>query len=204
MKFEINCILGCINGKGRNMHEDKRTDEEIAASVQDGNTDEFGVLIERYRDKLLRYARRFLVDYDAIEDAVQDVFVKTFTNIQSFNPSMRFSPWIYRIAHNTYINVIKKTGREPITFFDPDTLLRHPASEKVDEAQMKKEDAELLNAHLQELDPKYREPIVLFYFEEKEYKEIADILRIPTSTVGVRIRRGREKIKSIISQKMES
>lgn len=176
------------------------TDEEIVQRVQEGNVDDFALLMERYREKLLRYGRRFLVDYDAIEDAVQEVFIKTFTNIQSFNLKMRFSPWIYRIAHNTYINIIKKSGREPLTFFDPDTLLRHPSTERVDEEHMRNEDREMVREHLKDLSPKYREPIVLFYFEEKEYKEISDILRIPISTVGVRIRRGRERIKILINK----
>ena len=172
-----------------------QNDEEIAVQVQSGDKESFGVLVERYESKMFRYARKFLVDYEATEDAVQDVFVKAYTNIQSFDTSMKFSPWIYRIAHNTYINIIKKRGKEPVTFFDPDTFFNIPSSDNISEEYARKEDVEELNNHLHNLDPKYREPIVLFYFEDKGYKEIAEILHIPTSTVGIRIKRGREKIK---------
>src|SRR4051812_34215665 len=105
-----------------------QTDEAITLQVQAGNMDLFGVLVERYEPKLQRYAKRFLFGYEDSQDIVQDVFLKAFTNLQSFDPSLRFSPWIYRIAHNEFINAIKKKGREPLTFFDPDTLLPHPVA----------------------------------------------------------------------------
>ena len=177
------------------MNDDTRTDAAVAASVQQGNKDDFALLIERYREKMLRYARRFLADYDAREDAVQDVFVKAYVNMQSFDTNMPFSPWIYRIAHNTYINVIKKAGREPITFFNADTLLNIPSSESLEGGLIAEEERAAVDQHVRSLDPKYREPLILFYFESKSYKEIADILRIPVSTVGIRVKRGRERIR---------
>jgi len=92
-------------------------DEAIALRVQNGDTDAFGTLITRYEVKMLRYGKKFLGQYEDIEDAVQDAFIKAYTNIQSFNTSMSFSPWIYRIAHNTFINVIKKKGTRTAVFF---------------------------------------------------------------------------------------
>ena len=76
------------------------SDEEIAQKVQANDTDAFGVLVFRYEDKMLRYARRFLFDYHDSEDVVQNVFIKAFTNINSFDYKRKFSPWLYRIAHN--------------------------------------------------------------------------------------------------------
>ena len=90
------------------------TDEYIAGQVQTGNVQSFGTLVERYEEKLRRYARRFLFGYTDAEDLVQDVFVKSYTNIQSFDTSRSFSSWIYRIAHNEFINAIKKKGKEPL------------------------------------------------------------------------------------------
>ena len=84
----------------------KISDEKIAARVQEDEIEAFGILVERYEVKMLRYGKKFLTQYEDIEDAVQDVFIKAYTNIQSFNTSMSFSPWLYRIAHNTFINVI--------------------------------------------------------------------------------------------------
>jgi RNA polymerase sigma-70 factor (ECF subfamily) len=173
----------------------KSTDEDIAKEVQGGNTELFGILIERYESKILRYGKRFLFQYEDIEDAVQEIFLKTFVNINSFNASMKFSPWIYRIAHNTFVNVIKRKGREPINFFDPDTVFRATIEDETPlRDALKAEMTDEVERLVQELPPKYREPIILFFYEEKDYKEIADIMRIPISTVGVRIRRAKAKI----------
>ena len=182
-------------------HLTEITDEEIAGRVQRGDTDAFGVLVERYEPKMLRYGRRFLAQYEDVEDAVQDVFIKAYTNIQSFNISLSFSPWIYRIAHNTFINVIKKKGREPLSFFEPDTILQFSSPETEVEHQVyAAEERKMIEEQLSKLDPKYRAPLVLCFFEEKDYKEISDILRIPTSTVGVRIKRAKEKLKILYQE----
>ncbi len=104
------------------------TDEEIAKSVQGGDTAKFGTLVERYEAKMLRYARKFLFGYQDSEDMVQEVFLKAYTNIQGFDANRKFSSWLYRIAHNEFLNAIKKKGREPLPFFDPDTIFPHPVA----------------------------------------------------------------------------
>ena len=174
------------------------SDEEIVLRVQSGKKDDFGVLVERYEAKISRYARRFLFEYDDVEDLVQEVFVKAYTNIQSFDTDKRFSPWIYRIAHNEFVNAIKKKSRLPVSFFDPDTLFPHPvAKEDVEKDFERKETTEMLENCLEKLDVKYREVLTLYYFEEMKYGDIAEVLRIPVATVGVRLRRGREYLKKM-------
>ncbi|OGD62306.1 hypothetical protein A2215_03675 [Candidatus Berkelbacteria bacterium RIFOXYA2_FULL_43_10] len=176
---------------------EQKSDEEIAKLVQSGSANSFGELIDRYQDKLLRYGKRFLFNYDDVEDAVQEVFIKAYENIQSFNTKMKFSPWIYRIAHNTFINIIRKSKREPISFFDPDTFFAKSlrSDNDVESEANKHFDKMEVEKHLKILKPKYREPLVLYYIEEKSYQEISDILRIPVSTVGVRINRAKNIIK---------
>ncbi len=176
------------------------SDEELAARLQSGDKDVFTVLFNRYEKKIQRYGQRFLYNYEDLEDAVQEVFIKTYKNIQSFTVSKKFSTWIYRIAHNTFINVIKKKGREPLSFFDFDVLIQLPTNPQPSIADdfLRLEDKELISRNLQTLAPKYREPLVLFYLEELDYKEISEILHLPTSTVGVRLGRAREALKKII------
>ena len=178
--------------------EDK-TDEELAKYVQEGRTDAFGLLVVRYEDRLLRYGRRLLFDNEMAKDAVQEVFLRSFSNIQSFNVSKRFSPWIYRIAHNVFINIIKKKERESYSVINVDTLFSFSGSdglEAISHAE-RAEEAERINQYLDKVHSKYREPLVLFYFENKDYREISDILTVPIATVGVRLKRGREKIKKL-------
>jgi RNA polymerase sigma-70 factor (ECF subfamily) len=82
------------------------TDEEIAIRVQGGDDQMFGDLMRRYERKITRFGRRFLSVDEDIEDTVQEIFVKAFINIQSFDPRQRFSPWIYRIAHNHLLDTL--------------------------------------------------------------------------------------------------
>jgi RNA polymerase sigma-70 factor (ECF subfamily) len=172
-----------------------RTDEQIAAAVQDGDTESFGLLVARYEEKLLRYGRRFLNDRDDIADLVQDAFIKAFENIRGFDTERRFSPWLYRIAHNTFVNELR-SRRMNVLRIDLDTLFPQPiARERADDDVLDAETKSALEAHLDDLDPKYREPIVLYYLQELSYEEISEILHIPTATVGVRLHRGRKLLR---------
>ncbi|HEV3244830.1 MAG TPA: RNA polymerase sigma factor [Candidatus Paceibacterota bacterium] len=178
------------------------TDEMIAASVQSGETEAFSQLVERYENKLMRYARKFLRDPDDAKDIVQEVFIKAYENIQSFDASRRFSPWIYRIAHNEFVNAIKKRARGPVLGLDFDVVFPHlTAGETADEAALERDTKAILEECLDELDAKYREPLILYYFEGLSYKDIADVLRIPMSTVGVRLARGKAQLQKVAAKK---
>jgi RNA polymerase sigma-70 factor (ECF subfamily) len=180
------------------------SDEELALQVQGNNPDAFGVLIDRYQDKLLRYGRRFLANPDNIEDIVQDVFIGAYKNIKSFDTKRKFSPWIYRIAHNAFANALRKKHREPIVFIDLDMMVAHPKYENDYAGEEDKREAkEIIGNGLDSLPASYREVVVLYYFEELGYQEIADILHIPIGTVGIRLRRAKEILKRIVLNKNE-
>lgn len=176
------------------------TDEEIATQVQKG-ADAFALLVSRYEQKLMRYAAKFLFKGDDAKDVIQDVFIKAYVNIKSFDASQRFSPWIYRIAHNEIINAMKKrTAHKTFSLFDMDVLFPHPvAKEAADDGAKREELKRMLDASLAKLDMKYKEPLVLYYIEDMDYNEIADVLRIPVSTVGVRLQRGRAMLKNVVT-----
>jgi RNA polymerase sigma-70 factor (ECF subfamily) len=174
------------------------TDEHLAQAVQEGDKDSFGVLVERYETKLLRYGRKFLSNQQDIEDIVQDVFMSAYQNIKSFDTSQRFSPWVYRIAHNAYVNGLKKHSRNPFVLVDFDTFISHPVYE--DPAPREREEREIkvmIEKALDKLSANYREVLILYYLEEMPYKEIAEVLGVPTGTVGIRIKRGKEMLKKI-------
>lgn len=175
---------------------DQPSDEALAQRVQSGDRAAFDVLVQRYAPKLLRYGKRFTLD-DA-EDQVQEAFIKAYVNINSYDRSQRFSPWIYRIAHNEFIDAIRRRRREPVPFFDPDTLFPHPVSaQSADDGIHERELRQMLDSCLDKLDVRYREPLVLRYLQDLSYQEVADVLKIPAGTVGVRLKRGLEKLRRI-------
>jgi RNA polymerase sigma-70 factor (ECF subfamily) len=179
--------------------QDTMTDEALAALVQGNNQEALGVLMDRYQAKLLRYGRRFLSQDDSIVDVVQDVFIKAYENIQSFDVTRKFSPWIYRIAHNAFVNEIRRKSREPLMYLDLDTILAHPTYEFDPAADEERTHIQaLMNKGLDALAPSYKEVIILYYIEELGYQEISDVLQVPVGTVGVRLRRARQALKDYV------
>lgn len=185
---------------------ESESDERIAKFIQTGRPEAFGVLVDRYEDKLIRYGRHFLAKEEDIEDSVQDIFLRAYENIMSFDVDQRFSPWLYRIAHNVFVNKLRSKKRDRLAFIDLDTLISHPVYEEENEQEREQEKAEwqnLLEKSLQKIEPKYQEPLVLHYLEGLSYKEIADVLSVPVSTVGVRIHRGKEELRHLYNKKHE-
>lgn len=175
----------------------KKTDEQIAALVQKGDKDMFALIIERYEQKLLRYAFYLLKDHDVAADIVQDTFIKAYINLQGFNVNKKFSSWVYRIVHNEAINYIKR--HKKVTAFSDmersgdDFTVSYSPEAVIDKNLMKKS----VQKCLKSVDVKYQEIIGLYYFENLKYQEISDILHVPASTVGVRINRARKILKEI-------
>ena len=170
-------------------------DEKIVKLVQEGDINSFSILVERYERKIKRYARKFLSGSEDIEDIVQNIFIKAYKNIQSFDVKRKFSPWIYRIAHNEFINALKKK-KTGLQLFSLDILLPYLVDEeKINQEIEFKEIRQSLKYCLNKIDIKYGEPIILYYLEDMSYKEIADIMHIPISTVGIRLKRGKKMLK---------
>ncbi len=156
--------------------------------------------MDRYTGKMIRYGKKLLPYEDNIGDAVQDIFITVYRNIGDFDAVRRFSPWIYRIAHNAFVDVLRKKTKEPIPVFDWNRIIPHVLHEEEEpvDRKEKEEMGVLLNKEIKNLPPAYREIIDLYYFENFSYKEIADILHLPVGTVGIRLSRAREALKKKI------
>ncbi|HOK17159.1 MAG TPA: RNA polymerase sigma factor [Candidatus Paceibacterota bacterium] len=178
------------------------SDEQIATSVQKGNLEDFGELVLRYGKKIQNYLFRFIQTKEEVEDLTQDIFLKAYSNILSFNPKKKFTPWLYQIAHNELVNYLRKKHYLSTKFInlDFDVLAAKSISEndilKDLENNLK---FELIDKKLNKLNFKYRQPFVLFFYENLSYQEISDILKIPISTVGTRIKRAKEIIKKSVN-----
>ena len=140
---------------------------------------------------------RIGVPLHATDDVLQDVMLKVYININSFDAKKgTFSAWIYRIAHNESINHLKKI--KTINFEDEDWQNYITSDNDFGLSFEKKELSQAVRAALSGLNGRYREPLALYYLEGKSYQEISYILKIPISTVGVRINRGKAKLKNLL------
>jgi len=174
------------------------TDEQLANKVQQGQFEAFDQLMSRYQEKILRYVKRLTNNRPDSEDIVQETFLKAYQNINSFKIDMRWSPWLYRIAHNLSFNFLKRLSYSPLPFFDPDTLWPHPvAPEDPNKDILDKELKEHLDDCLKKLKPKYREVVIMRHQEDLSFKDIAEILKIPLGTVSIRLKRAGQELKKI-------
>lgn len=178
------------------------SDEDLVAKIIDGNKEMYAVVVDRYQERLTRYSEYLISDKAKAADAVQETFIKAYVNLRSFDQRLRFSSWIYRIAHNESINLAKKYAKElSVTQHDLDLDIReHEFS--IEKDYDEKEQKLAVAGCLKDLPDKYKDVITLYYLEEKSYEEISDILKMPIGTVGVRIKRGKEHLKKLCQKQI--
>ncbi len=178
------------------------SDEEIVEVVRSSDKNKYRVIVERYQDKLYRYVFRMTKDNDVTNDIVQQAFIKAYKNLQGFDTKRKFSSWIYRITHNETMNYFQKNKRN-IKIDDASLLDKLLHREQVtDRDEVESEELkQIMQEVINELPINYSAPLSLFYYEDKSYEEISEILHIPVNTVGTRIRRGRAKAKELYLRK---
>ncbi len=176
------------------------SDEEIAFHVAI-NQGIFVHIINRYERRLRSFIMRISnISYEDADDILQDIFIKVYININEFDTSLKFSSWIYRIARNEAISAYRKRSVRPAVLPDADDISIEAIvsdldmEHSVDIIHLK----EKISQALEEMDEKYRDIIVLKFFEDKDYKEISDIMKKPIGTVATHINRA----KHILKQKL--
>ncbi|MHB1316826.1 MAG: RNA polymerase sigma factor [Minisyncoccota bacterium] len=177
------------------------TDEEILKRSLT-ERDFFGYIIERYEHKLRIYIERKSNASDSdIDDLLQNVFIKVYKNIKDFDPSLRFSSWIYRICYHEMIDWYRKEKRTPHTSFDADEKIFNSlmSDDSTDHIVMTEERKKAVIEALTSLNQKYKDIVELRFYEEKSYEEISDILQIPPGTVATQLNR----VKKILKEKLQ-
>lgn len=161
----------------------------------------FGELVDRYQAKLGRYIARLGVqDPDDRDDVLQDIFIKVYKNLNSFDQSLSFSSWIYRIAHNEAVSWYRRRKARPEGYLvaDSEAVIALVSDDDLDRPEERFDrdiDAALLARELEKLDDKYRDILLLRYFEHLEYEQISDVLKIPVGTVGTLVHRAKKQLK---------
>ena len=177
------------------------SDERLVEKVRTENGELYREIVRRYQQKLYRYLRYLTNQPDEAEDLVQDVLIKAYRNLFGFDIKRKSSSWVYRIAHNEGLNYIKRVQkRKGVSFEDRSAPVLSDHNSPEDELA-REEMRRNVHECLDELEPKYREPLILYYFEDKSYREISDVLRVPIGTVGTLISRGKGILKVICQKK---
>jgi RNA polymerase sigma-70 factor, ECF subfamily len=175
------------------------TDEQLIEIVRTSDKNQYAELMHRYESKLLRYVTYLVTDEQLAADIVQETFIKAYIHANGFNLKQKFSSWLYRIAHNQAINAV--THHKPVVR-ESDMFTLVESTENIEDDFIRKELHTQLHHCLSELPVQYREPLVLFFLEEKSYQEISDILRLPMGTVSTRINRAKQFVKTLCQKKL--
>jgi RNA polymerase sigma-70 factor (ECF subfamily) len=171
----------------------------VEMTIKDLNA--YRYIIDRYEKRLLRYIQRILfISKEDAEDILQEVFIKAYKNINGYDSRYSFSSWIYRIAHNEAVSFLRKKRNSIESSNDMEIFDNLPSDESIeDDFLIKLRDKEVREI-LKMLEPKYREPLILRYFEDMEYNEISDILHISLGSVSSLINRGKKKFKVLVER----
>jgi len=160
------------------------------------------MLFEAHKQAIFHIIVKIVRNSEEAQDLVQETFIKAFGSLKSYNPSYRFTTWLYKIAANSSIDYIRKRKIQTFSLDQPmETRDGRMNIEVADVSHHPERDLSSKQQHLsiseaiESLPAKYKEVIVKRHQEDKSYEEIASLLNVPVGTVKARIFRARELLK---------
>ena len=187
-------------------------DADLVQKYLDGDHHAFQVLADRYHDRLLNFIYRTIGDRDRSEDLVQETFVRVYRHLHRFDPTKKFSTWIYTIASNLAKNELRNRSRNPMVLFqaikknwdaDHRPLQWEDTSYSPDDLYRKRHLREKVEEAVEQLPEHHRVVFVLREMEGKTYEEISEITGVTLGTVKSRLNRARNKFAQIIAPMLE-
>ncbi len=183
------------------MTRDRDNDVELVARTLDGSADAFGLLVERYQRPVLSLIARMVGDPALAEDLAQEAFVKAYRKLGTFDRRRKLSSWLFKIAHNTTIDHLRRARPETVTLEATATdgeesweVLRADEAQEPDRRAERGQLMSRLDAALGRLSPGYREILLLRFREGLAYHEIAEVTGMAMGTVKVKLHRARKRL----------
>lgn len=180
---------------------ERATDRYLIEQTRQGNRLAFGELIARYQTQVYHFARRLLGNEDSAKDITQDVFVKAFLALDTWQPNAAFPAWLLWITRNTCLDVLRTQQRRPKISLGSYTEPLLADTPNAEQQAIQAQRLELLESALLELSLDHREVILLRDIEEFSYQEIAEFLGINTGTVRSRLSRARAALTQKVTHK---
>jgi len=176
------------------MREEK-SDSELVQACLDGDAERFCLLVERYQGRIIKFLAHRIGSYEDAQELAQEVFLKAYVALESYDAAFKFSTWIYRIAMNLSIDFLRKrhalfTELQPERLKDPSSPLAELLRDERDRA---------LWRTLADLPEDYAHILFLRHDLELAYEEIAEMLDLPLGTVKNKI----FKARRLLGQKLE-
>jgi len=182
------------------VHDEKYLIERVKA----GDKEAYTGLVNSYKDMIYTVCLRMLRSEADAEEAAQDVFVKVYRSLGSFQAKAKFSTWLYRIAYNNCISVIRKK----VKMID---LVDEVPEGEVDEMEMNgleslsaQERSRYLNMAIESLGETDAVVVTLFYYDEMSLEEISQVTGLTSSNIRIKLHRSRKKMYQVICENLKS
>jgi len=178
------------------------TDAELVARALKGHQEAFREIVVRFERPVYSLVARMLQDPATAEDLAQEVFIKAFRRLDTYDPQRKLSSWLFKIAHNTTIDYLRRRTPETVPLEvgkDDDrgslaAVLADGSSENPAAAAERRGMARALEQAIARLRPEYRESVVMFYVEGASYQEICEVTGLPLGTVKTNLHRARKEL----------
>lgn len=169
------------------------SDDELVAAAVSGDERAFSTLVRRHSDAVYGHALRFFGDKSAAEDATQEVFLKVFRSLATFDHRSGFSTWLYRVTRNVCLDMARRGTRQPIPV-DPLDLVPTPVADFSDSVANRHAVEHAMHA----LSPEDRAALDAVTLFDLSYEQAAAVLGVPQGTVKSRVFRARRLLVSLL------
>lgn len=183
-------------------------DAEYVEQALGGNEAAYKKLMQKYERPLFFFVQKMIKNRDIIPDLLQEIFMKAFNNLNTYNTNYAFSTWLYRIATNHSIDYLRKKKLQtfsidqPVSTKDGEMQMELPDNSfEADQDVIQQQRKKIVEEAIESLPEKYRAVIQMRHMEEKTYQEIAEILDLPLGTVKAHIFRARELLYKSLKEK---
>jgi RNA polymerase sigma-70 factor (ECF subfamily) len=182
------------------------SDRELVATAVSGFDGSFEELVRRYQRPISAYVYRMVGNYESALDLTQEIFIKVYNSLQRYRSEFKFSTWIYKIAHNSAVDHLRRTatreqslsvGREGDQFDLPVESGRLSPEQESERKERRGEIESVVRA----LPANYRELIILRHSQDLSYEEIVEVTGLPLGTVKNRLFRAREMMRQSFLEK---
>lgn len=185
------------------------SDQAVVLLVRDGREDGARELVRRYERPVFSFVLRLVGDRALAEDLSQETFVRTLSHIDSYRTELKFSSWVFRIAHNAAIDHLRRRHPETLSLDgDPNTIsveeaaesaiaVADPGASPLDQLVQAELGAQIEGA-IAQLRPAYRTCVILRFVEQLSYEEIAQTLELPIGTVKTHLHRARLELQALL------
>lgn len=196
------------------MHTSALDDKQLVKLAREGRESAYRELLSRYERPVFSLVCRMVRDRAVAEDLAQETFVRVFNSIDSYDPTYKFSSWIFKIANNLAIDQLRRRKLETLSIHgsphaespeqeEQTRIALEATGETPEQYVAHRELAGHIERAIGELRPEYRTAIALRHMEGYSYEEIAEIMEVPLGTVKTYIHRARHELKQKLAHWVE-